>query len=316
MFIVGKRTDYFKKHDFKEVTGVIITKTDVTAPAVGQFAWNQAERTVDLGVNGVTLQLGQEQLINVRNSSGAAISNGKVVMMTGTVGVSGRITVGLFDGSDAKKILGVATEDIANGSDGFVTTFGKVRGINTSSWAEGAVLYTTSSGGLTSTAPVTGVKMPIAVVINSHATAGTLFVRINPLDLAAYEPANTNIQSHIASTSNPHVVTKAQVGLGNVDNTSDANKPVSTATTTLLNSVNLTRADKYLAAQNVANMVYTNSNLTKIQYKNATDVDYEVLTYTSGNLTGIAHYVGGALKGNTVLTYSSGSLVSAIFTGV
>ena len=41
--------------------------------------------------------------------------------------------------------------------------------------------------------------------------------------------------AHKASTSNPHGVTKTQVGLGNVDNTSDANKPVSTATQTALN---------------------------------------------------------------------------------
>jgi hypothetical protein len=44
-----------------------------------------------------------------------------------------------------------------------------------------------------------------------------------------YEPKNSNIQSHINSTSNPHGVSKTQVGLGNVDNTSDADKPVSTA---------------------------------------------------------------------------------------
>lgn len=49
-----------------------------------------------------------------------------------------------------------------------------------------------------------------------------------------YEAANANIQAHIASTSNPHTVTKAQVGLGNVDNTSDANKPVSSAQQTAL----------------------------------------------------------------------------------
>ena len=41
--------------------------------------------------------------------------------------------------------------------------------------------------------------------------------------------------SHIIDTSNPHVVTKAHVGLSNVDNTSDANKPVSTATQSSLN---------------------------------------------------------------------------------
>lgn len=47
-----------------------------------------------------------------------------------------------------------------------------------------------------------------------------------------YEPANANIQSHIANTSNPHSVTQSQVGLGNVDNTSDATKNAATATLT------------------------------------------------------------------------------------
>ena len=37
------------------------------------------------------------------------------------------------------------------------------------------------------------------------------------------------VATHIAAVNNPHQVNKAQVGLGNVDNTSDINKPVSTA---------------------------------------------------------------------------------------
>lgn len=44
----------------------------------------------------------------------------------------------------------------------------------------------------------------------------------------------TNWNNHIANTNNPHQVTKAQVGLSNVDNTSDLNKPISTATQTAL----------------------------------------------------------------------------------
>lgn len=43
------------------------------------------------------------------------------------------------------------------------------------------------------------------------------------------------LTSHTSNTTNPHSVTKTQVGLGNVDNTSDASKPVSTATQTALN---------------------------------------------------------------------------------
>ena len=160
------------------------------------------------------------------------------------------------------------------------------------------------------------------------------------------EVAAVDIKSdtHIGRLDNPHSVTKAQVGLGNADNTSDANKPVSTATQTALNlkanlattytktevdtalglkvddteiaSVNLLRADKYLAAQNIANMSYTAGNLIKIQYNSTTDVDYEVFAYGSGNLTSIQHYTGGVLRGTTTLSYTSGNLVSAIFVGV
>lgn len=46
----------------------------------------------------------------------------------------------------------------------------------------------------------------------------------------------TNLETHINNKSNPHEVTKDQVGLGNVDNTSDANKPISSATQNALNS--------------------------------------------------------------------------------
>lgn len=47
-----------------------------------------------------------------------------------------------------------------------------------------------------------------------------------------------NLSSHVNNTSNPHKVTKTQVGLGNVDNTSDANKPVSTAQKKAIDAVN------------------------------------------------------------------------------
>ena len=41
----------------------------------------------------------------------------------------------------------------------------------------------------------------------------------------------SDIDAHVARNDNPHVVTKAQVGLGNVDNTADANKNVKYANT-------------------------------------------------------------------------------------
>lgn len=67
------------------------------------------------------------------------------------------------------------------------------------------------------------------------------------------------ISNHVSDKNNPHEVTKAQVGLGNVDNTSDLNKPISTATQTALNG----KVDKV----SVANKVYgTDSDGTQTTY--------------------------------------------------
>lgn len=61
---------------------------------------------------------------------------------------------------------------------------------------------------------------------------------------AADQALDNKIVTHIEDLSNPHKVTKVQVGLGNVDNTSDINKPVSTAQKTYIDE-----ADSKLQAQ-------------------------------------------------------------------
>lgn len=117
--------------------------------------------------------------------------------------------------------------------------------------------------------------------------------------------------------------TKTELNNGQLDSRYYTEAEVDTALAlkvddTEIASVNLLRADKYLAAQAVANMVYSvEGKLSKVQYNNATDVDYEVLTYNgSGKLSNVAHYTTSILRGNTVLSYSAGKLVSAIYTGV
>lgn len=156
-------------------------------------SWNTDESTLDVVLNGTTLQVGQEQLIRVTNNSGASINDGTAVMATGTLGNSGRITVAKANltQANAKFLLGVVTETIANGADGFVTAFGKVRGIQTNgvnygeTWVDGDVLYVKDSGNgaLTKVMPIyTQVKLPVAIVVSSHSTNGTLFVRVNSID--------------------------------------------------------------------------------------------------------------------------------------
>lgn len=50
------------------------------------------------------------------------------------------------------------------------------------------------------------------------------------------DSVDSKIDNHIKDKLNPHSVTKSQIGLGNVNNTSDVNKPISTATQNALNN--------------------------------------------------------------------------------
>lgn len=67
------------------------------------------------------------------------------------------------------------------------------------------------------------------------------------------DAVQTNLETHINNKSNPHKVTKDQVGLGNVDNTSDANKPISSATQNALNS-KFNASDGNALKQTIENM--------------------------------------------------------------
>jgi hypothetical protein len=151
--------------------------------AEGQLTWNADEQTLDLGkAGGVVLQIGQEQLTLCRNNTASTIPNGTAVMFAGTVGNSGRLLVApmIADGSlPGYVFFGVTTHAIAAGADGFVTTYGKVRQVNTNAFDEGDILWCNPAvpGGFTKTEPAApNLKLPVAAVI-SKATNGILMVR-------------------------------------------------------------------------------------------------------------------------------------------
>jgi hypothetical protein len=167
----------------------------VSGPHVTQerrLQWNADDGTLDMGLfNGVVLQIGQETHFYVKNTSGATITDGSSVMATGAVGASGKITCApaVADGTiSGEYMLGVATQDIANNAFGYVTSFGLVRGINTSgapygeTWVDGDLLYfsPTIVGGLTKVAPdAPKLRAPVAIVINAASGgSGSIFVRM------------------------------------------------------------------------------------------------------------------------------------------
>jgi hypothetical protein len=94
--------------------------------------------------------------------------------------------------------------------------------------------------------PVTGESGKIYIAINtniSYRWSGSVYVEISS-SLALGETSSTAYRGdrgkiaydHSQTTGNPHGTNKNDVGLGNVDNTTDLNKPISTATQTELNN--------------------------------------------------------------------------------
>ena len=96
----------------------------------------------------------------------------------------------------------------------------------------------------------------------------------------------SNIGDHIKDIENPHNVTKAQVGLGNVDNTSDANKPLSTATQEALRGkVNSTTTVNGHALSN--DVTITKGDIGLGNVENTSDLDKPISNLTLAELNKI-----------------------------
>lgn len=120
--------------------------------------------------------------ITVKNDSGVTISKGQAVMAVGAVGDRIQVAKAVADGSVSSKfMLGIASQDITNSSEGYVQMLGEVRNLNTSAFAAGTILYIDpdTPGNLTSTVPVApDLAEAVAIVTRSHASTGIIFVRM------------------------------------------------------------------------------------------------------------------------------------------
>lgn len=121
---------------------------------------------------------------------------------------------------------------------------------------------------------------------------------------------NTKIDNHIADKANPHQVTKAQVGLGNVDNTADIDKPISTAVSAAFDAVEAEITDindlipnEASSSNQLADKAFVNSSIsTNTANFIGTFNSVAELEAYSGTLTNndYAFVVGTDSAGNTV----------------
>lgn len=116
-------------------------------------------------------------------------------------------------------------------------------------------------------APLDINKKILSENINFGTTTGTVF------EGSRGKTVESNLDAHVTNRSNPHSVTKSQVGLGNVDNTSDANKSVKYATSAG-STTTATKATQDSTGQQI--------NTTYIK---SLSVSGKVITYAKGDGT-------------------------------
>jgi hypothetical protein len=151
---------------------------------IRRLAWNDAEKTAELGMDyGVVQQIGLEYYARVENTTGVTIPNGTVVGFAG-VSPGNVLSVApyLADGSTPSLyILGVMTHALPNaGQIGYATVWGHVRGIDTSAFSVGDILYAspTVAGAFTNIKPTAPNNViPVAAVLAVDAINGEIFVR-------------------------------------------------------------------------------------------------------------------------------------------
>lgn len=152
------------------------------SPGIGELQWNNAEGVLEVGLLGgtVVLQIGGENHAYVVQKTGSTIANGKCVTVIGSSGE--KIEVALTDVASGPPLDipgGITTETILNNQQGYVTTFGLARNINTAAWGEGMFLWAdgVTPGNLTNIRPVAPLRAAfIGTVIRSHITDGSIFV--------------------------------------------------------------------------------------------------------------------------------------------
>jgi hypothetical protein len=154
-----------------------------TPTAVGTMYWDAANRTVALvdGDGDTTLQIGQEERILVHNNTGSTLTDGQLVYVTGSTGNLPSVALAsAATESTSAATIGMITETILNGANGFITVSGIVNGLNTLAFNEGDLLWLSDTpGGFTTTKPISPSHLVlIGYVIKKAGGNGSVLVKI------------------------------------------------------------------------------------------------------------------------------------------
>ena len=304
-----------------EVGAVVLDAADVGAIATitstdGSVTISTVGTSSDLSV--ATAGSTTNVLALVRNTTGATLTKGTVVYISGSTGQNPTVSKAIATGdATSAQTLGIMTADLSNNSNGYVTIIGLVSNINTSAFTDGQQLYLspTTAGTYTATKPHAPDHLVyIGVVERAHPTQGKIFVKVQNgyemdelHDVSAQNPTNGQVLIYNESTSlwEKHTltdgtgisitegagsITVANTGVLSLTGTADEVE-VSASTGAITLSLPATiNANTTGNAATVTNGVYTNGS-----YSDPTWITALAGSKITGNISGSAANVTGTV---------------------
>ena len=209
---------------FVESYSQVVTGVTLQMSLIVPYNWNACEIPADYAVGG-------------SGSGGSGSGGGGITLKVNGTDNAVQNVLNLVQGNN------VTITDLGNGSVSIAATGGGGGSVNWGSiggtLSAQTDLQTALDGRATDAELTTEVNARIAADTtlqnNINTVAGNLSTETTAR-MAGDATNSADLTAHTSNTSNPHNTTKSQVGLGNADNTSDADKPISTATQTALNA--------------------------------------------------------------------------------
>jgi hypothetical protein len=291
---------------FVESYSQVVTGVTLQMSLIVPYNWNACEIPADYAVGG-------------SGSGGSGSGGGGITLKVNGTDNAVQNVLNLVQGNN------VTITDLGNGSVRIAATGGGGGSVNWGSIA-GTLsaqtdLQTALDGKASDGELTTEVNARIAADTtlqnNINTVAGNLSTETTAR-MAGDATNSADLNTHVNNTSNPHATTKSQVGLGNADNTSDADKPISTATQTALNAKEPTitagttsqyyRGDKTFqtldkAAVGLSNVDNTSDANKPVSTAQATAIGLKQDTLVSG--TNIKTINGNSILGSGNLAISA-----------
>ena len=254
----------------------------------------------------VSLQIGQEQWL--RSYAGENITNGAAVYISSSNGNLPIVKLAFSDGlinSIASQAIGLATQYIASGSIGIITTVGQVHNLDTSAYVPGQLIYLSNikSGSFIANPPEDPHQLvAIGYVVSANSGSGVVQVNISNFGSRNFPFIGMTVVPSISIANGT-----ASIGTGSVNlcTTSDGNgyvKNYQLATASFIISSDFLNTQYIIASYNGGKPIYQlvsdKSYVDNIQTANVYIIEPDI----TGNISYTGYDNPGTLLANKLLT--------------